>query len=383
MQETIISADSHVIEVPDLWEKGVPASFTDRAPKAYFDEKRDAWMFGAPEVVAQAVGGLFMAGNNNRPDQVEAFRKAGFSVARPGGWDPGERVKDMAQDGVSAEVLYPSLGLGLFCVEDAGLQEVLFRTYNDWLIDFCSKAPEQLYGVALISSYNIDHAVAELKRCKQAGLIGSMVWQVPPENLPFRSEHYEPFWAASAELDMPVHLHILTGFGDSMHRQRATGMARYRIGAHQTREIEDALFDIIFSGVLERYPTLKIVSVENEIGWMPFWLGQCDKVFRRHRHAQPLPIDKEPSEYFKRQVYATFFNDKVGGHLFSWWGCDNCMWSNDYPHQNSTWPHSKDVIARDMNNLSPADRTKLLHANVTRLYNLKLPASTVGAAANA
>ncbi|MGH7827715.1 MAG: amidohydrolase family protein [Candidatus Binatia bacterium] len=373
MEETIISADSHVIEVPDLWEKGLPPSFKERAPRVYFDEKREAWMFGSPEVPVQAVGGLFMAGQ--RPDQVESFRKAGFSVARPGGWDPIARMKDMEQDGVSAEVLYPSLGLGLYCIEDSALQEALFRTYNDWLIEYCRKAPDRLYGIALISMYNIDHAIAEMERCKTQGAVGTMIWQVPDPKLPFTAEHYERFWAASQDLNMPVHLHILTGFGASMHRQASHGISRYRIGVNQTREIEDALFDIIFSGALERYPNLKVVSVENEIGWMPFWLGQCDKAYRRHRHAEKLPIDKAPSEYFKRQVYATFFNDHVGGKLFSWWGCDNCMWSNDYPHQNSTWPNSREVIARDMSNLSAADRAKLLNANVTNLYNLKAPAS--------
>ena len=81
MEQTIISSDSHVIEVPDLWEKGVPSSFTERAPKAFFDEKRDAWMFGSAEVPVQAVGGLFMAGQ--RPDQVESFRRAGFLRGPP------------------------------------------------------------------------------------------------------------------------------------------------------------------------------------------------------------------------------------------------------------------------------------------------------------
>jgi predicted TIM-barrel fold metal-dependent hydrolase len=160
-----------------------------------------------------------------------------------------------------------------------------------------------------------------------------------------------------------------------MNRQTSHGIHRYRIGVQQHREIEDALFDIIFSGVLERYPKLKIVSVENEVGWMPFWLGQCDKGFKRHRHSEKLPIDKLPSEYFYRQVYATFFNDQVGGKLFSWWGTDNCMWSNDYPHQNSTWPNSRAVIDRDMGHLPAADRDKLLNTNVRKLYNLKAPAS--------
>jgi len=322
------------------------------------------------EVPTQAVGGLFMAGQ--RPENVENFRRAGFSVARPGGWDPIERMKDMEQDGVSAEVLYPSLGLGLFCVEDAELQESLFRTYNDWLIEYCQKVPDRLYGIALISAYNIDHAIAEMERCKKAGVVGTMIWQVPHPSLPFVSDHYERFWAASQDLALPVHLHILTGFGASMNRQTSHGITRYRIGVQQTREIEDALFDMIFSGVLERYPELKIVSVENEVGWMPFWLGQCDKNFRRHRHSEKVPMEKTPSEYFRRQVYATFFNDHVGGRLFSWWGAENCMWSNDYPHQNSTWPNSRDVIARDMGHLAAADRTKLLSENVVKLYDLKV-----------
>jgi predicted TIM-barrel fold metal-dependent hydrolase len=384
MEQTIISSDSHVIEVPDLWEKGVPSSFKQRAPKAFFDEKRDAWMFGSAEVPVQAVGGLFMAGQ--RPDEVESFRRAGFSVARPGGWDPFERMKDMVTDGVAAEVLYPSLGLGLFCLEDAGLQEALFRTYNDWVIDYCQKVPDRLFGIALISMFDIDHALAEMERCKKQGIVGTMIWQVPHAKLPFTSDHYERFWAASQDLELPVHLHILTGFGDSMNRQTTHGIGRCRIGVQQTREIEDALFDIIFTGVLERYSRLKVVSVENEIGWMPFWLGQCDKAFKRHRHSEKLTIDKLPSEYFRRQIYATFFNDPVGGKLFSWWGCDNFMWSNDYPHQNSTWPNSRDVIARDMGHLDAAEREKLLYTNVTKLYNLKVAASlpqavTVGAAA--
>src|ERR1051325_9204435 len=308
MEELVISADSHVIEVPDLWEKGMPEKFRERAPRVYFDDKRDAWMFGSPEVPTQAVGGLFMAGPG--PGNGGNFRRGGFSAPRPGWWDPIVRMKDREQDGVSAEVLYPSLGLGLYCVKDPELQESLFRTYNDWLIDYCQKVPDRLYGIALISVYNIDHALAEMERCKKAGMVGTMIWQVPHPDLPFTSDHYERFWAASQDLRLPVHLHILTGFGASMNRQTSHGIARYRIGVQQTREIEDALFDIIFTGVLERYPEMKIVSVENEVGWMPFWLGQCDKAFRRHRHSEKLPIDKAPSEYFKRQVYATFF--KIG-----------------------------------------------------------------------
>ena len=188
MEQSIISSDSHVIEVPDLWEKGLPSSLRERAPKMFFDDQRDAWMFGSPEVQIQAVGGLFMAGQ--QPENLEQFRRAGFAVARPGGWDPIQRQGDMVTDGVAAEVLYPSLGLGLYCVEDAALQEGLFRTYNDWIINYCQKVPDRLYGIALISMYNVDHAIAEMERCKRQGIVGTMIWQVPDPRFPFTSDHY-------------------------------------------------------------------------------------------------------------------------------------------------------------------------------------------------
>jgi predicted TIM-barrel fold metal-dependent hydrolase len=368
--EILISADSHVIELPDLWEKNLPPKLRDRAPRVYFDEQRRAWMFGGPGVVPQAVGGLFMAGR--RPEEIEDVRRAGFSAARPGGWDPVARLADMEIDGVSGEVLYPSLGLGLFCVADAELQEACFRVYNDWLVEYCKAAPGRLFGIALISVFDIDRAVAELERCRKAGLRGAMIWQVPHASLPFTSDHYDRFWAAAEALDLPVNLHILTGFGASMHRQTLGGIERYRRSVNQHEEIANALFDLIFSGVLERFPRLKIVSVENEIGWIPFWLSQCDKAFERFRSTLPLALKERPSDYFRRQIYATFFNDSVGCRLLPWWGVEQCMWSNDYPHQNSTWPRSREVIERDLSFLGGAERAKLLWQNVARLYRLEV-----------
>jgi predicted TIM-barrel fold metal-dependent hydrolase len=136
----------------------------------------------------------------------------------------------------------------------------------------------------------------------------------------------------------------------------------------------DSLYDLIYSGVLERFPKLKVVLVENELGWIPFVLEQWDYYFRRHgSKREGLMIKKLPSEYFHNQIYTTFFNDAVGGHILSWWGQDNCMWSNDFPHGNTTWPSSRQVISRDLGAL-PADvRAKLVRENVSRLYNIPIP----------
>ena len=172
---------------------------------------------------------------------------------------------------------------------------------------------------------------------------------------------------------MPVNLHILTGHNYSKQGLSRGGIEAYR-GSVNLKAFDaiNALFDLIFYGVLERYPRLKIVVVENEIGWIPFFLQQWDYYFRRHGGTNRLPIDKPPSEYFARQIFSTFFDDTVGGHNFDYWGLNNCMWSNDYPHPNSTWPNSREVIARDLGHLSVEDRYKLVFGNVTALYGLEV-----------
>ncbi len=336
-REILISADSHVMEPPDLWVKRVPARFQDVAPR--FPEHK--------------LG-------------------VGFQ-ARPGGQDPHERIKEMKTDTVSAEVLYPTLGLTLFGLDDAALQEACFRAYNDWLIGYCQVSLDRLIGVPCISVYNIKHALEELKRCKEAGLKGATIWQAPHPDLPLYSNHYDPFWDAAQEMDMPVSLHILTGHSYSKSPEKRTGVEHFRGSVNlKMMDVANALFDIIFYGVLKRHPKLKFVIVENEIGWLPFYLQQWDYYYRRFREQNKPPIDEDPSTYFSRQVYATFFNDNVGGRSLAWWGENNCMWSNDFPHANSTWPNSRKVIERDLGHLPVEKRTKLLSANAGKLYGLDL-----------
>lgn len=336
INEVLISADSHVMEDPELWVKRLPTTFQDRAPR--FPARTD------------------------------------FNSDIQGGWDPNARVGEMATDGVSAEVLYATLGLILYKLEDPALQEACFRVYNDWLAEYCSVAPDRLVGVPLIPAYDIDVAVRELERAHGRGLKGCMVWQAPPKGpeYSFRGRHYDPLWAAAQDLNMPVSLHIVTGFGFDIGQLK--GLDRIHGAVNQKlMDAMDALFDLVYSGVMERFPRLKFVVVENEIGWAPFVVDQFDKYYRRWGAQLNVPISMPPSDYIKRQVFFTFFFDQVGGRQLAWWGEDNCMWSNDFPHPNSTWPNSRQVIARDLGHLAPASVTKLVRTNVARLYDITLP----------
>lgn len=337
--ELLISADSHVMEPGDLWSTRLPARLRPHAP---------------------------------------SFANGASDQSKPGGWDPSERIKEMAVDGVSLEVLYATRGMSLFRIEDIALQEACVKVFNDWLIEYCAVSPDRLFGVGLISLHNIDHAVVELERCRNAGLRGAMIWQNPPENLPFSSDHYERFWAAAQDLEMPVSLHILTGHGYMQKAHLRHGTEHYRSSVNiKISEVMNSLFDLIFYQVLDRFPSLKVVLVENEIGWIPFALQQWGYYLGRHRDREPGPApEKLPSEYLAKQIYATFFNDEIGTRYLSGWGEDACMWSNDYPHANSTWPNSRKVIAEHLGHLSPATRTKVLSANVCRLYGIELPNKT-------
>ena len=343
-KEVIISSDSHVMEPHDLWEKRVPEPLRATAPRF-------------------------------KPLPVgEGFQK------HPGGQDPHARIKEMETDGLSAEVLYPTMALTLFALDDARMQEACFRVYNDWLIDYCKAAPERLVGIGAIPLYDMDYGLKELERCKKEGLKGAIIWEAPHPDLPFYSDHYNRFWAAAQEMEMPISLHILTGH--SYHKAERKGVERYRGSVNlKLLDNENALFDLIFYGILERHPKLKIVVVEAEIGWLPFLLQQWDYYYRRFNDRNPLPITMDPSEYFNRQIYATFFKDTVGGRCLEWWGVDNCMWSNDFPHENSTWPDSLKYIERDLGHLPEERRAKLLRTNVAKLYGMKIPTLSEGARA--
>jgi predicted TIM-barrel fold metal-dependent hydrolase len=331
--EFIVSCDGHMDEPPDMFDE-LPQDIRDsiKRPKIMLDD---------------------------RPK---------------GGVDPKVRIADMDIDGVAAEVLYPTFTLGLFAQEQRE-QEAGFRVYNDWVADFCKHSPNRLFAIPCLAVYDIDVAIKEMQRCADMGMLGGLVWQVPPEGLELTSDHYEKLWAAAAELGQPLHFHILTGF--NYFRFKRGGLEKLRGSVNtKTHEIINTVYDIIFSGVFERHPTLKVAIVEAEIGWAPFILQQWDYYYRRftkpgHPENEFL-ISRLPSEIFEDHMYLTFMDDAVGGDLLRNWGDRNCMWSSDYPHANMTWPNSRAFIARQVGDLDAEKQKRVLSQNCIDLYGLKI-----------
>jgi len=373
-----ISADSHVNEPADLWLERIDKRFRDRAPRVVDDipgRPPGSYLVleGLPPVhLSQGLGA------GKKPEELAAFFQAAtYKDARRGGWDPAERLKDMDIDGVEAEVIYTTLGFRQFWLKDGALQRACFHAYNDWLAEYCSYAPTRLAGLCLISLYDIEDAVADLRRWQKTGLKGAMIWASPPEDRPYTDSLYDPFWAEAQELGMPLSLHSITGMGPESQAMRAMGreikpVDRYVRSVTLGDEVKRSLTVLVFSGVLERFPRLQIVSAENEVSWLPFVIQRWDQAFEDFRHMYATPLTLRPSEYFRRQIHATFIDDPLGVQNRHQVGIANVMWSSDYPHTASTWPHSREIIARDFAGVPEAEQRKITRDNVIDLYHLDL-----------
>ncbi|MEE9285852.1 MAG: amidohydrolase family protein [Dehalococcoidia bacterium] len=353
---SVISADSHVVEEPDLFVQRIDASFRDRAPHMVREADRDVYYTeGLPPT---GVGLLGAAGR--KPEELGSLNR--FEQNRRGGYDPEARFQDMERDGVDAEVLYPTIGFRLFRLSDLELQAACFRAYNDWLADMCSGHEARLKGLGMVSLADIETGVGELRRAKELGLAGSMIAIYPEETRPYSDPYYEPFWATSEELGMPVSLHILTAANRPPFETFTVDYASMANWAQRS------LAALIFSGVFQRHPGLKVVCAEADIGWIANFLQRIDHTVRKHGPRLGLHLERMPGEYFRENVRATFMTDMAGMRTWDLIGEECIMWSNDYPHTDSTWPNSQQVIAREFEGVPEEARRKILAENCAELY---------------
>jgi len=283
MLPLVLSSDSHVFEPPDLWQTRIDAAFRERAPRIERIDGTDQIVVEADQILS-GIGLISNAGARfAAPETISAQRR--FEDVHRGGYDPEQHLKDMELDGVAGEVLYPSQGLFYFKVADTPLMSAIFRAYNDWLAELCRTDPARLKGIAMINLDDVPDGIRELERAARLGLSGAMITEYPLEHRRYDGSEYEPFWAAAAALEMPLSLHTATrrqgkirGAGDKTLRDASS---------RATKAFYPALSmcDLIFSGVFERHPRLRVAIVEFELAWAPHLLSTMDYTYHRHQTA--------------------------------------------------------------------------------------------------
>jgi predicted TIM-barrel fold metal-dependent hydrolase len=343
--------------------------FRDRAPHTVLGlNGREGEWFVCENITPMSVAGFFGAGVPSQ--ELPQHNKKGFDQAPKSVWEPSARVADQDRDGVQAEVIYTSMGMPLFGLDDPELRFACFRAFNDWAAEYCSYDLKRLIPLGLITLEDIPSAVEELKRIAKQGMRGAMIWAEPPDERPYSHADYEPFWAAAQDLNMPLSLHILTARGGT-GTSPAGGRDFLLSIANLHHQIERSISVLVFGGVLEKFPRLKIISAENDVGWMAYFMYRLDTVQHRLGALGGLKLPMRASDYIKRQVYATFIADPVFVDSLHRYGPDNTMWSSDYPHTAATFPRSQEIVAKRLGHLPEEQRRKIVHDTAARVYGLE------------
>jgi predicted TIM-barrel fold metal-dependent hydrolase len=376
MKYDVISADCHIDLIwlpPDLFTSNTSAAFRDRMPFVTEGPRGREWVtkngasFGLDAGMGSA-GRPYEPGRIHRSDRMAAtglYDKQQQKIRRL--TDPDLRLKDQDRDGVQAEVLYGVLGATMRLNDDEAAGEVL-RIYNDWLADFCSKHPDRYAGLACIPNHSIEAAVAEIERVARRGAVRGLEIARKHDMTPLWDPWWDPMWDAAAASGLPVHFHTIGGpgrdysklSGKTLLAARAAGITSFQM------HMADVLMSIIFAGVLEARPNLKIVIGEAGTGWIPYILDRMDAEWEDQ--FKELDLKMKPSEYWYRQCYATYQSDPVGVKLIDELGVDNIMWGSDFPHPDGVWPDSQEYIQRELGHLPPDVRKKIVCDNAAKLY---------------
>ena len=365
-----IDADGHVIEPVDLWERELPASLRERGFRIRWnpDIQQEEVYVEDRLLLPFGIVGVGMAGR--------AFEDIGkgvrYSELKPGGFDGRKRLADLDSERIDVAVLYPSVGLFLEAIEDAAVAEACCRVYNDWLTDYCRADTSRLIGVAGIPMKDVNEAVREIRRaCGELGMKGAFIRPNPVKGRVLHDPYFDPFWAAAAEMGVPIGLHP-SGAGDLPGTFQGLRLDAPIMG-HPTIFFIDNFIGfshIVCGGVLERHPKLKIVVLEAGGGWLAHWFDRFDHFADVYRWMAP-DLSLKPSEYFKRQCWVSFDPDETTLPLLTpIIGEERIVWASDYPHLDATFPGVVDELEEHLLKLPASAQDKVRGANAIQLYGL-------------
>ena len=399
----VVSVDDHVVEPPHVWERWLPAKFRERGPRVErrgighmrhvgggtyeqtFDPdgpQADCWVY---EDLVYIHKRHVAAVGYDRDEMT--MTPMTYDEMRPGCYEPKARIDDMELNWVEASLSFPTFprfcGQTFLEAKDRELAEACVYAYNDWMVDeWCGDSGGRLIPLPIIPLWDAALAAAEVRRNAARGARAVCFSEIPAVlGLPsIHSGEWDPFFAACAETGTVVCMHI----GSSSKMPATSGDAPVAVAATLSfGNAMSSLTDFLFSGVLVRFPTLKLAYSEGQIGWIPYILERADDVWLEHRAWGGVRdiVPEPPSTYYYRQVYGCFFRDRHGIESLESVGVDNTTFETDYPHTDSTWPDTKKVAQELMDGLPDDVVYKLVRGNAIRMLDLELDGHRRGAPA--
>ncbi len=380
-QVNFFSADSHVNEPPDAWER-IPKQLREHGPHFVQNPSGRKGLYMVfdghePDPVGMTFTAGVQAKGGSVREVIENFKWDDFR----GPWDPVARLDDMDLDNVKMEVLYPSLARNFYSLskgEEANLQKAGLAAYNDWLLEYCSVAPDRLIPLCLLSALDVEWSVKEIERCAKLGHKGVVIPSGLPEGMCYADPEFEPLWSATQDSGLAIHIHCNILQGVDRMRARLKDIAPVQQGHNSLRrgvlEPLGLLTDLTYGGVLEKFPQLPFVFAEYDISWVVPFLNCMDGALKRAQSEATVSSKTSalPSEMIKRQVYITFQEDRAGILGAENFGIlDNVMWASDYPHGGATWPTSGEAIKSQFKGISSEIEKMLTWGNAAKFYGIE------------
>jgi predicted TIM-barrel fold metal-dependent hydrolase len=370
----LISADSHVTEPPHCYRDYIDPAYRKIAPHVSTDrDGGDNFIIDGMKTTVP-MGIVAAAGKDPKDIKRDETR---FSDLHRGGWDGTTRLADQDRDGVVAEIIYPSVGMVLCNHMDADYKQACMWAYNRWLHEeFCAPDPKRLLGMGQTAVRSVAEAIEDLRQFKEMGFRGVMMPGNPATEEDYDHPSFDPLWRAAIELDMPITFHILTTRQDDSGSSLGS-TASYHRGPMQNaaqgllKSIQDIIGLFIWGRVFERHPDLKLVCVEADASWAPHFAYRMDHNYKRHRYWTKMgDMEKLPSEYFYNNVYMTFQDDWMALRMTDLLNPRRLLWANDFPHSDSTWPWSQELLLSQTGHLSEEEKAWILRDNAAELYGI-------------
>ena len=374
--DLLISADSHVTEPQHCYVNYIDPAFRARAPKMVVN-KEGGHSYLIEGMEAPIPMGIIAAAGID-PQQIK-MSAALFEDLHRGGWDGKARIADQDRDSIGAEVIYPSVGMVLCNHEDVDFKHACMWAYNRWLHEeFCAAAPDRLIGLGQTAVRSVAETIEDFRRFKEMGFKGVMMPGTPGTEEDYDHASFDPLWRSAVELDLPLSFHLATSRSDggkkafSMESRPIRG-PKQNASQLLLKSIQDLIGIFIWGRVFERHPKLKVVCVEADAGWAPHFMYRMEHLYRRHRFWMKIDsMERSPAEYFSENIYLTFQDDWVAFKMARLMNTRRLLWANDFPHSDSTWPWSRDLLLGHTEDLTDEEKRWILHDNTAELY--KIPA---------
>ncbi|MCU1351545.1 MAG: putative TIM-barrel fold metal-dependent hydrolase [Acidimicrobiales bacterium] len=388
----IISVDDHVIEHATVWQDRLPAKYRDIGPRVIQERGTMQFVGGNFSYQPDPEGALcdWWLYEDKRVPQTRLSAAAGFDrdevkvtgityeEMRRGCWDPVARLEDMDVNHTEASLAFPSFprfcGQTFMEAQDKELADLCVKAYNDWMVEeWCAGSGGRLIPLTIIQLWDAQLAAQEIHRNAERGVHAVCFSEIPPYlGLPsIHSDYWDPFFRACEETKTTINMHI----GSSSKMPSTSADAPAAVGSTLTfGNAMSSMTDWLFSGNLVKFPELTIAYSEGQIGWIPYILERADNVWEDNRAWGGVSdiVTEPPSTYYYRQVYGCFFDDVHGLDSLDVVGEDNITFETDYPHSDSTWPHTLETAKKLMGHLPPETIWKLVRGNAIKMLHLDL-----------